>query len=638
MLRIFSLIILSGFSVNLYSQNLDLSVLGLSNELKANANAVIRNEEIKVVVDAVDKITIYTTRTVTVLNEYGKSHTAAGHYYDKNLRIKDQKVTVYDGMGKEIRKYKQKDFRDVSAVSSNDLYTDNRVEFLDYTPTQYPYTMVYESEIQNKSSIFIRPWEPVSSYHVSVEKSSYEFQNPKNIPLRVEERNLDEKKFKKLTTGTGFIYTVENLPAYKWEFLSPDLEEYNPQLLIALNEFSLVGVQGKATNWRELGKWQYDNLLSGRNQLPPATVAKIKTLTAGAKTDVEKAEIIYQYVQDNTRYISVQLGIGGWEPMTAEEVDRLGYGDCKALTNYTKALLDSQDITSHYAVVFAGEERRDLTGNFASMQGNHVILNIPQEEEDIWLECTSQTAPFNYLGDFTDNRNVLLVKPEGGEIVKTKEYPYSENIRETYSRIEIDETGAFTANVTRTSQGVPYGDIYHLMRETKEKQVLYYKNNWGHLQNLDIKSISFENNRKNSIFTEEVAFSGERFTSRAGKSLLLPTNFFSAETYNAPRINERKRDLQIKRGFTYRDIFEFRLPAGYMTESIPQAEKIKNDFGSYEVSVTKKESEGRQLIEVIREYVVYEGSWPADSYNTFRDFMNKINSLNNQKAVLTAIN
>ena len=53
---------------------------------------------------------------------------------------------------------------------------------------------------------------------------------------------------------------------------------------------------------------------------------------------IEKAKIVYKYMQEKTRYISVQVGIGGFKPMLAKDVDRLGYGDCKALSNYTKAL------------------------------------------------------------------------------------------------------------------------------------------------------------------------------------------------------------------------------------------------------------------------------------------------------------
>ncbi|MDP4989490.1 MAG: DUF3857 domain-containing protein, partial [Polaribacter sp.] len=109
-------------------------------------------------------------------------------------------------------------------------------------------------------------------------------------------------------------------------------------------------------------------------------------------------------MQQKTRYISVQIGIGGWEPIAANLVDDVGYGDCKGLTNYTKALLDVADVTAYYTVVYA-DDRIDVDKDFSSLQGNHVILNIPNNGKDVWLECTSQTMPFGFLGDFTDDRD-----------------------------------------------------------------------------------------------------------------------------------------------------------------------------------------------------------------------------------------
>ncbi|HSI70619.1 MAG TPA: DUF3857 domain-containing protein [Gillisia sp.] len=620
------------------AQEINLSSAAIAPELLENANAVVRKEEVKIEITAVDKLIQKTTRIVTVLNKQGANSVAAGQFYNGDIKIKKQQALIYNAAGEQIKKVKQKDFRDVSAVSSNDLYTDSRVQFLDYTPHSYPYTVVYESEIQNNSTVFIAPWEPLDKYAVSVESSSFHFLNPKGIPYRVEEKNLENFKVQKAKNQDELLYSVENIPAYEKEYLSPSLEEFVPYLAIAMDEFSLVGVQGTASNWQEFGKWQYDNLLVGKNQLPGSTIAKINALTANAENDVEKARIIYQYVQDNTRYISVQLGIGGWEPMLAEDVDKLGYGDCKALTNFTKALLDSQNITSYYAVVYGGEERKDLKEDFASMQGNHVILNIPQEDDDIWLECTSQTNPFGYLGDFTDNRNVLLIKPEGGEIVRTKAYPFSDNLRETLCEINLEDNGQFQAEVKRISSGVPYGNIYPLIRQTREKQDLFYMNSWSHLQNLQVRELELQNNRDIQQFTEEVNLTGDNFITRAGTRLLVPLNFLIPSTYSTPRSTSRKQPFEIARGATYRDSFVFSLPANFEIESLPGPVELNTEFGSFKLKVVPGDMDEKRSIEVVREYIINEGRWSPELYPDFRQFMIEVNTLSNQKAVLIATN
>ncbi len=624
---------------NTFSFGQDYSIASLTGDLIKNSNAVVRSEQIKVTVEAVDQLTITTRRVVTVLNKLGERHVEAVEFFDNsNIKVKNQQATIYNAAGKEIRKFKQKEFTERSAIGSNDLYNDNRVTYLDYTPREYPYTVVYESEIKNVSTVFLRPWKPITSYFISLEEATYHLQNISNIPVRISERNFEGYKVQKEETKDGVLYKIVNVAGLKPEYLSPDIETFTPKVLFALEEFSLVGVKGKATNWKDFGKWQYDNLLAGKDKIPASTISKLNDLTANAKSDREKAEIVYDYVQNKTRYISVQLGIGGWEPMLASDVDRLGYGDCKALTNYTKALLETQGITSHYAVVFAGDEIIDIDEDFASMQGNHVILNIPQEEEDIWLECTSQTAPFGYLGDFTDNRNVLLVKPEGGEIVKTRKYTTQDNVRETLVTVELEATGSFSATINRTSRGISYGDIYAISRQKREDQDLYYKKSWGHLSGTSIDGAEFTDDREKKEFHEKISIKGDRLVTKAGKNLLLSTNFLKIPVYEVTKVDSRTTKFEINRGKTYKDTFRFIIPEGYTIESLPEDEIVESKFGIYTVKITGNTLNKENHIEVIRECTIHDGIYEPEEYNLFREFMIRISGLNNQKAVLAIIN
>ena len=118
-------------------------------------------------------------------------------------------------------------------------------------------------------------------------------------------------------------------------------------------------------------------------------------------------------MQDRTRYIGVQVGIGGIQPIAANQVDRVGY-EIAGSDKLHKALLNVVGVKSYYVHVEAGtDDNISLENDFASLaQGNHVILNIPNGNIDIWLECTSRTSPFGFLGDFTDDRDVLVITPE----------------------------------------------------------------------------------------------------------------------------------------------------------------------------------------------------------------------------------
>ncbi|MGB7841425.1 MAG: DUF3857 domain-containing protein [Salinimicrobium sp.] len=625
-------------SVGLSAQDLSLSSITIDPSLTKDANAVIRDEAVEIEIAAIDKLYIHTKITVTVLNEHGDRYAFVGDAYDKSSKIRNQRAIVYDNLGNEIKEVKKREFEDRSLVDSGTLYNDNRLSYFDYTPRSYPYTIIYESMVEKENTIFLNSWQPVRYHHVSVEKSTYSIKNRAGIALRTKESNFEGANIIVQSAGLEPSYVLENFPALEYEKLSPPIEKIAPRVEVALNEFSLVGVEGVGTNWQELGKWEYENLLKGRNTLSESTVAKIDALTAEAKSNVEKAKLIYEYVQENSRYISVQLGIGGWSPALASEVDELKYGDCKGLTNYTKALLDSQNIPSYYAVVIAGEEQEDLEPSFASMSGNHVILNLPQEGEDIWLECTSQTLPFNYLGDFTDNRNVLLVKPEGGEIVKTRNYSTAENLRESRTRISLEKDGNFSAVIERKNYGVPYGNIYGISHAKSKDQQVFYKKVLRHLRSLHIEKIAFNNDREKQVFTEMLELTGEGYALKAGKRMLLPLNLFRTNTYDLPRNEARSQPLEIMRGLSFKDHVELEIPQGYKLEALPETVNLENDFGAFSFNVTETEIEGKKFLVAERAYSINEGTWPAEEYSKFREFMNSIDSYSNLKAVIVAAN
>lgn len=637
MRKIVLLIILLICILNVQAQK-DLGVSSIDPNLILNANAVIRESQKNIEIISVTKVRIQQKRTVTVLNDYGEKHLQAYEVLDDLRDLRKQVAIIYDKNGKEIKKVRGKDFIVESMSGGSNLFVNNKLSYLRYTPIEYPYTVVYESLVDFNSTVFMPSWHPVSAFNLSVESSSFNIENAAGIPMRKKLQNLEEYEVVVDSSSSGIHFSVKDISAIKKEVLSPDMETYVPSVTIALNEFSLVGVEGKAGDWNSFGKWQYDHLLAGKDDLSEEVIAKVRNLTSGASTKEEKAKIIYKYVQDNTRYISVQLGIGGWSPMNASEVDRLGYGDCKALTFFTKSLMDSQGIPANYALVHAGEQIKDFTEDFMAMQGNHVILNLPLEDKDIWLECTNQTFPFNYLGDFTDNRNVLLVKPQGGEIVKTPKYTTAENLKELESTIHLNPTGGFDASLKRRNFGIAYGNVYGLVYQRDEIKENFYKTHFGHFKNVQFENIKLEDDSVDRVFTERLMIKGENLARAAGNKKLLSLNFVHPEIYDLPRNGKRKQPIKIERGSTRHETFRFVLPENYKLDAIPRSIDVENEFGSFSFKVKEVVSETQRIVEVDRSYVFNDGIWPAELYDQFRVFNNLINKTCNQKAVIVSNN
>ncbi|QRM90987.1 DUF3857 domain-containing protein [Lacinutrix sp. WUR7] len=572
---------------------------------------------------------VYTNkRIVTILNKEGDSKQRTYQYYDKNTNIKRLEARIYNAQGEEIKKFKEKDFLDVSAVSGGTLYSDNRVKYLKYTPISYPYTIQFEAEVVYKSTAFLYGWRPVEGFYASTEKAEYKITNLSDAKVRIQTLNFENYN---ITKKSEYHFIAENLKAIKSESYSPSFKTYVPYLKATLSDFNMEGIRGVNNNWQDFGKWMYDELISGTEELPQTAKDEIRAKTATATSDREKAKIVYAYMQNKTRYISVQVGIGGWKPMLASEVDRLGYGDCKALTNYTKSLLTEVGVVSYYTVVHGDYDIIDIDKGFSSLQGNHVILSVPDEEGYLWLECTSQTSPFAYNANFTDDRDVLVVTPEGGKIVHTKVYTADENTTENKAKIQLEATGDITAQVEIISKGTRYSHHYYLENELEKDQKLHYKESFNTVNNLEIHSVTFNNNKEDIVFTEKLDVKAKKYASKLGERILLKPNVFIMEEYVPPRYKNRKLPFQISRGKVNISTFEIELPNTLQVEALQDSVTISNKFGDYHFSIIQKD-ENTLLFN--RKFKLKKGDYTKEEYKAFRDFLLLVAKHDKSKIVL----
>ena len=484
-------------STLLLAQKSEYNTLSIADSLKENANAIVRLNQIDITISSQRNMNIKTKRVVTVLNEKGIGEIEAKEYYSKTSSVKNIEALVFDGLGIEIKKIKRKDFKDQSAVSGSTLFSDDRVIYLVYTPIQYPFTIIYESEVESSNTAFIPQWYPLSDYLVSVEKSVLNVNYPDNLGFKKMESNFSNFKINKIVdSSTQLSYTATNITAQKEEDYSPGFTAIFPKVMMGLENFHLENVDGNAKTWATFGKWYSDKILSGTTELSEETKLKMKALVGDEKDPIKKAKLIYNYVQQKSRYVNISIGIGGWKPMLAADVDRLGYGDCKALTNYTKALLNAVDVPSYNTILYGSPRKRNIEPDFVSMQGNHMILSIPNGANYIWLECTSQDTPFGYQGAFTDDRDVLIMKPEGGEIVRTKIYEDINNTQISKGKFSLSQTGDFLGKIIIVSEGSQYNKKSAIENFQPTDKEAHYKKYWDNINNLKIDKITFINDKE----------------------------------------------------------------------------------------------------------------------------------------------
>jgi transglutaminase-like putative cysteine protease len=604
-------------------QNYDASLI--PKELLPYASSVIRNQEVTVEVRNLDNTIYHFKQAVTVLNKNGDDDAEIVVWHDKVNSIRYVKGTIYDQFGKPVRKFSESQFENASGNDGFSLYNDEKVEYFKPSVPDYPYTVEYEYEIREELSFIFRDWEPNDGTGIAVEKSSYTVSCKPGFNIRYKEINMPSSANESTDQKSGlktYNWQVNNLKAIKYEPYEPNPDKYLSKVKIAPEKFQYGDYTGSFSNWNEFGKWMYDKLLADRRQLPAETIEYVKQLTAGISDPNLKAKKIYEYMQSKTHYVSVQVGIGGYQPFPASDVDKLNYGDCKALVNYTQSLLNAVGIDSYYCEVHADDDNKiSLLKDFASRdQSNHIILCLPFKNDTTWCDCTSQTMPFGYLGDFTDDRVVLACTSEGGKLLRTPKYTAQDNLQKRKADFNLAADGTLSGDMTTIFKGVQYEDRERVISESLKEQLKLMPKYYP-IANLDIEKLQFKQDKSiDPVTTEDVKLTAPEYASADDGKLNLLLNATN-RTYHPPKqVMNRKTDVYINEGYTDEDEIVYTLPAGYHSDSNNLDVSLKTPFGNF--NATSSVKDGKLIYK--RKMQIIDGTYPKDTYQDLVDFYRSV--------------
>jgi hypothetical protein len=595
--------------------------------LLKGANAVIRSSQCTYAIHDAEKAIEKHKLAVTLLNELADHYRMIQIDYSKLSRFNYVDARVYDKYGKIVWTLSKSDISDHSAVSDAAIYSDDRIKAVSIPAFQYPFTIEYEFEVQDNNSLFYPTWYFQDDPSVSVEYSGIQISMPEGYPFRYLEKNLNHR-IDSITSGKETVLTWQemNLQALKVRPYSIPIEMRMPVLYTAPVDFAIEKYRGDMTSWKNFGTWT-NSLIADRDSLDPETVNKVRSLVSDISDPRQKVRKIYEYMQAGTRYVAVYIGIGGWQPIPAEEVAKNGYGECKALSNYMKALLKAAGIESYYTLVRAGINQ-DIMAEFPSQQFNHVILCVPIEKDTIWLECTDQDQPFGYLGDFTADRQVLLITPDGGEIVRTPAIATKDNCIVKHAKIEMVGLGDARITMMLDYKGFLYEVLDDLSQQGQHNQKEWITK-YLHVHDFDIRKMNFR-------FDKEIIPSAmasldlyvRNIAVRTEKRMFIPLQgILSSFDFLA----DYRENIKITQGFTTSDSLEIILPVDFDIEQLPAPFLYSSAYGSY---YSQAVMDKRKLI-YTRRVIINEGSYPSEKYEDFREFINKVAANDRQRIILT---
>lgn len=597
-------------------------------ELKSRATAVVREENIIIRMNKEGSFTEEVNYSITILNSAGENHAHLTLFYNKGKKIGKINGVVYDEFGQVVRKFGSKDFSDRSAIAQATLYDDIRFKYYNPNVPRYPYTISYSYDAKHEQDMYIPFWQPNRHADVAVQHSSYQVVTTSDRVLRIKEENTPspntiESDDKQQT----YRWTATNIAARKREPLAPSQHPEEITVKVAPQSFRFFKKRGEINDWHDLGKWVYQELLSDKQDLSDATKAKVQEILAPYTTEREKVAALYAYMQQKTRYISIQVGIGGVEPFPASTVDRLGYGDCKALVNYMQALLSEANIESHYCIVEASNTKIDLDHDFASIvDGNHIILCVPLGQDSVWLECTNNKQAFGHLGAFTDDRWVLACTPNGGKLLRTPRLTHEDNLQQRTAKFSVATDGTLKGTMHTLFSGAQLENHVDLVSATGNDLDRKLKAAYN-VNDIHFDAVQYHTDFASTepSLTEELTLHIRNFILTNPQHLQLQPNIFN-QANSIPDSKNRINAVYINRGYTDLDEIEFVFEQP-LQQIAPTSHVLSCPMGRYELQL---QVDGDK-VRFSRKLEIHAGTYAAKDYEAYFEFMKNITALDRGK-------
>lgn len=611
--------------------------------------------------------TTHHKKVVQVNNERGLDYAAFAIGCDATTTLASFSGEISyaaDGKPKKIKKGQL-----LRTEYSSMLATDAYRFIFTPSPANYPFTITYDWTVRSTDAVLcLDVFWPQPGFDVDVKHSSYSVVHAPDVQIHhalclppyfdssagsgqtTQGQTLKEVTFS--DGRPGLVLILDNLPAVKEERYLPSADKLFPHAYFVPSTFTFGSTNGSLSSWASLGQW-LDELREGRDVLPEALKAKLHELTDGCADPYERLLKVYRLLEEQTRYVSIQLGIGGMQPASAADVCRKGFGDCKGLSNYMVAMLREVGIEADYVVI--GTKHEDLPADFANVALlNHAIARVHMPDGEVWLECTNPQLPLGYIHSGIAGHEALVIKPDGkSEVVRLPRYTAAENVDSISIVVSLAADGSAQMTVDDEEAGMMYEVDKYLLDLDKGKQRDAIRNQLS-LPNFSFTEHAVEQERREfsqGVALLRVKYSGtcQKYAAVTGSRLfvpLLPYGGPSASGATAERMNP----VQFSREDYVRVYhLELLLPADCEVEHLPELLNTTTEFGSVESSVRRVTSatpllgppdcgEAEEDNHIVVDVRIERSSdvFPADRYPDLCAFIDKLSDCLNGKIVLKA--
>ena len=596
-------------------------------------DAVLLYSERTVSVQSVEKIKTHVRVVYKILRPSGREYGIAAVSFHAHSKVSGLRGWCIPAQGKDYE-VKDKEAAEISLpkIAGSELISDVKEKMLQIPAADPGNVVGYEYDIEEQPMVLQSVWRfqreiPGRELHFSLE-----------LPPGWEYKTfwINYPEVKPTQGGNQSQWVVSDVKAIRHEAEMPPIEGLAGQMAVSFFPPGGASPNGVGS-WLEMGKW-YLNLTNGRRDASPQITQQVASLTASAKTPLEKMKVLAHFVQHDIRYVAIELGIGGYQPHAASQVFTNHYGDCKDKATLMSSMLSQIGIESFYVVINA-ERGSVIPATPPSVGGfNHVVLAIklpdgamepslvavaphPRLGHLLYFDPTNELTPFGQIGGYLQENYGLLVTPEGGELVELPKQAPAMNSIQRAGTLTLDLNGTLKGEVIEKRIGDrAWSEREQLRNVAKDADRIKPIEDLlaGSLSLFRITKATVTNlNQTDQPFGFNYSFEAEGYAKNAGGLLLVRPRVLGIKTSGLLETKEpRKFPVEFEGPSHDTDTFDIALPTGLVVDDVPPPVDADYGFASYH---SKTEVKGN-VIHYTRTFEVQELSVPVAKADDLKKF------------------
>ena len=412
--------------------------------------------------------------------------------------------------------------------------------------------------------------------------------NTKNVPI----------SFNKEASRKTNIYTwsVNDVAGFQAEDKSESALYYLPHIIVYIKSYKHNGKSYNVLNdVGDLYKW-YTSLVKQINDESLSDVYDIANdITKTLSTKREKAEAIFNWVQDNITYVAFEDGLGGFIPRGASSVCDKRYGDCKDMANLLFEMLSHAGIESYRTWIGTRDRPYSYFEVPTPMVDNHMINTVVIDNDTIFLDATDSYVPFGMPSAFTQTKEALLgLNKDSYKVIKVPIQDMGTNTLKVNSNFSL-ENGTLKASEQRAFTGYEKVDFisdYTYKKDDKtEEEFLNTTLELGNNKTM-YNNISRENfNNKNSPLILNYELTIDNYAKTVADKTYINLNIDRVLSKSKIDIKDRKYSKKIDHKFKKEYVTTFVIPEGFKVNYVPKKLQFDNPEYGYEISYVQNDNE-----------------------------------------------